>query len=346
VIEGDWRLVYSGAGHLPAADFTFGTGGTGYMLLGEPDVADADLDVGDQSLPGEDGVRMGRDYSGGMTITFELGIDTVDYPASPAYSGPGVFYGDGQSDIYRGQWSREAYSYLRGVWRADALRRRAGAVAYLQTRRNGATRAVYGRPRKIAPAPRLYRQGWMGAVMDFQTVDERWYDATTKSVEINQRRRLPSRAIPGKPTPGSPGSPGKWGPGSGQMDLGSSTVLTPARGSMKVRGDRPTWPVVTFNGPMRNVHCWIGDQVNFALWDYPIPAGHWVKVDPRPWARTVLTDTGASVAHKLTRASSRLAEMFVPPGSYSFGANYSGTTSTNSVQASVVVEWHDAYGWM
>lgn len=322
---GQWRLTYGASGHLPGADLTFGTEDTGMLLTQEPDITFADPNNGEQPLPGEDGIRMGRDYLGAMNITFEAAVSTwgansLNTTAETAEWAKANLLHLPTTSL-QGRSNLNALSKLRTIWRADSVRGQAGAVAALYRQTEDRTRVAYGRPRRFAPAhSKLFRQGYTPVVADFQCVDDRWYSSTSTVVTVQKSWRplQPSAGPVIKPPP-----------------------LVDARGSVTMRGDTATWPIITINGPAVNPVVTIGDQVRVKVLTF-VKAGEWVRVDPRPWVRTVRLSTGASVGHLLDRTSTRLAEMFVPPGTYAFGADFDfGIGSWGPVTCS----WQDAYGW-
>lgn len=79
--NGDLHLQYQSYNNLPGADLTFGRVESGIYCLTKPSITFGDPEIGDRELPGEDGIRMGRDYQRSASVTMELGVDTVDYPA-------------------------------------------------------------------------------------------------------------------------------------------------------------------------------------------------------------------------------------------------------------------------
>jgi len=316
--DGQWRLYYSGDNDgRPGDDLTFGTGDTGYHLLAEPDITFGEGAYGDQPLPGEDGVRMGADFAAGMTINFQIGVDTVDAPVIGQRTAP--YAGQGKQGI----WNLDGVGRLRSLWRADAARSGHGEWAVLQScRAGGRISQVIGRPRRFAPAPtRLYRQGYTPVVADFATVDDRFYEPTVRSLEVAQRygRGAPS-----------------W------TGVQSGIAFLPATGVMTIGGNAPAWPVITLAGPMSGPKVWIGDNASFQL-DLAIAHGDWVQVDTRPWRREVRRSDGSSVGHLLTRASSRLAAMSLYPGVRRLAASWGGPLQTGGL---VRCEWQNANSWL
>jgi hypothetical protein len=309
-----WTLSYPNRGTLPGCNLTFGTQGTGIVNLEEPDIAYGDPIVGDQDLPGEDGIRMGLDYVSPLTVTFNLGVLSSARPSN--------LNQDSYQQAHLGMVSK-----LRNAWRADSIRGVSSTMATLRVHKAGRERFLYGRPRRFAPAhSRLYRQGYTPVVADFKAVDDRWYDATQQTAVIETRYVLQR-------------DPGHW--------WIFKPVKVQAAGTLNIGGDMSTWPFFRIEGPASNIRIVIGSsagtQIDFTL-NYTIGAGHHVWVDPRPWCRYAVTETGASVAHLLTPGSSPLSKMFLPPAVYSFNAYYNSPVANQ--WGPITCYWSNAYGWM
>lgn len=150
--DGQWRLVYPGTDLLWS-----GTGATPlhYMAV---DLGDAEVRAADVERQGGDGLQMGRDFRGGRTLTFELGIDAT--PASV----------------------HDLMDELAAAWDAGAIRDDPGAVAELRCAYRGQERVVYGRPRRLALDGREHIWGRAEAIADFRAVDHRFYDVHEQQV--------------------------------------------------------------------------------------------------------------------------------------------------------------------
>jgi hypothetical protein len=343
--EGEWHLGFSAYDNYPGASLTFGREDSGIYCLSEPDIAFGDIDGSDAAMPGEDGVRMGRDYQRSATVSLELGVDgsrtLIDrhWPRRPWGRGERIgdwtdmeaalanLFKDAKSAHERGL---DGVNLLRQVWRADGIRVKAGRVAWLSHTFGGRTRQLYGRPRKIAVAhSRLARQGYTPVVAEFVAVDDRFYDSTEQEAELYDHRAkgdLPSR--PGRPLP-------DW------LYTSKKTV------SFKQVGTLNTYPYIEIYGPCKNPKITVSN-----LWAVQlattISAGDRVVIDPRPWMRTVTYYDGAtsrgSVADKLTRASPMLKEMFFPPGYWTATLAYTKTSATQE-GPTVRIAWRDAFSW-
>ncbi|MBV1940773.1 phage tail family protein [Streptomyces sp. BV286] len=307
-----WNLSYSGNGILPGADFTFGTFSTGYYLLDPVDIVPGDTAAGDTALPRRDGIRLGQDFkNAGATISFEIGVDTVDAAATR---------------LGRHGANLAAVSRIEQAFDGEAVRWRFGTPAVLRTTQGGRARRFYGRPRKCAPAAsRLTRQGYTPVVATFLSLDGVAYDDTEKS-ETVQINPPPRRGLKGPLT-----SPLRM----------TGTGATKVPGAVNIGGDRPTWPVITFHGPISDPACEVVGKWKVGL-NLTIAEGSRVTIDTRPWALTVLRNGSASVAGNLTRASPRMVDMRLPKGRQDLvlrGADATGL-------AYMTVAWRDAYTYL
>ncbi|MYW67130.1 hypothetical protein GTY65_24125 [Streptomyces sp. SID8379] len=310
--EGEWNLSYSANGVLPAASFTFGTFDTGYWLIEPYEITYADPDVGDAAMPREDNTRFGEDYRGQATLTFEVGVDTVD-----------------AASTQRGRHGAnlDAVSVMMQAWDGEAVRKRVATPAVLRTTQGGRARRFYGRPRKAAPAgSKLTWHGYTPVVATFVCVDRTAYDDTEKSIRVD--------LVP-------PPHRGLVGPLKEPLSMtGEGSSLKP--GAVVIGGQRPTWPVIRIYGPISSPACEVAGSWKVELSGLSLAAGQYVTIDPRPWARTVVRNSGASVAGQLTRASPRLRDLRLPIGRHDFILR--GTDPTGN--AYMTVAWRDAYSYL
>ncbi|MFF4188109.1 hypothetical protein ACFYZ9_33435 [Streptomyces sp. NPDC001691] len=309
--EGEWNLSYGPNGTLPGADFTFGSIRSGFYMLEPYDIAYGDTDSGDTPIPRADGIRLGEDFRTTSTITFEIGVDTVD--ASP-------------NQLGRHNANLSALDVMGQAWDAEALRRRFGVPAVLRTVQGGRARRFYGRPRKWTPAgSKLTRQGYTPTVATFICADTSAYDDREQVVR--------SDLAP-------PPHRGLVGPLRTPLTMtGDSVAHVP--GEVIVGGTRATWPVITINGPITQPVCEVVGQWKVSL-DLTLRVGEKVTIDPRPWARTVLLGNGGSVAGQLYRSSPRLQDMRLPLGRQDIVLR--GTDATGT--AFMTVAWRDAYTYL
>lgn len=285
--------------HFQLDDVAFGDG----TLIRHTDftVSEPASAVADQVIPGEDGVSMGRDYLQGRTLSWDLAINC-----------------DNAAD------ARAAWQSLEVAWDAADIRSMPGAVTSVQIQAPyGVPVLAYGRPRKIAPSETVHlRNGRVLLAADFATADRVYYDATEQEIAFGIQ-----------PTIGVGGGitwpvtwPITWAP----TDAPPADVVVNG-------GSAPTWPVITFEGPVVDPKVVFGDGDVYFQVIGTLLENQTVTVDTRPWARTVVRDDGGSLAGAVR--GSRLAELALPTGSTTVavqGIDLDGT-------ASVRVRWRDAY---
>ncbi|MEU1221250.1 hypothetical protein [Streptomyces microflavus] len=309
--EGQWNLSYGSNSIHPGANLTFGTFSTGYGLTDPYEITYGDADVGDTPMPRRDGVRLGQDFKSTATLTFEIGVDTVD-AATTQHGRHGA--------------NLDAVSRIMQAWDGEAVRRRFGTPAVLRTTQGGRARRFYGRPRKIAAAAsRLTRQGHTPVIASFLSLDGVAYDDTEQvlRVDINPP---PHRGLVGPLT-----TPLRM--------VGAGATKVP--GEAVVGGTKPAWPVITIYGPISQPACEVVGRWKAAL-DLTLGVGERVIIDTRPWALTVLRNGSASVAGKLTRSSPLLPDMRLAPGRSDFVLRGSDVTGL----AYMTVAWRDAYAYL
>lgn len=103
------------------------------------------------------------------------------------------------------------------------------------------------------------------------------------------------------------------------------------------RGDAPSWPVITFHGPVAQPSIeLVGTGRRLSL-DTTLAYDRSITIDTRPWARTILRDDGASFAGVARGAS--LSEFQLPVGQTVLA--YRGTDLSG--QSRCVIEWRNAY---
>ncbi|MEW1657844.1 hypothetical protein [Streptomyces sp. NPDC093707] len=310
--EGEWNLNYPAYGVHPGADLVFGSMRSGIYLIEPYEITTDAADVGDVRLPGQDGMRLGQDWRGQSTVTFELGVDSVDAAVD---------------QLGRHGANLGAVSRLAGAWDGEAIRLRAGQPAVLRTVQGGRARRLYGRPRKLAASgSRLTRQGYTPVVATFTAVDTSAYDDVEQSVRVGLQ---------------PPPHYGLVGPLTTPLTMvGEGATRVP--GEVYIGGDRATWPVMTIYGPITKPAIDVVGRWTVAL-DLTLRDGERVTIDPRPWAMTVLCNGNANVAGYLTRSSPRMRDMRLPAGVRQ-DIVLRGTDATGTSYATVA--WRDAYSYL
>jgi hypothetical protein len=257
------------------------------------------VNVQDQATVGQDGLSFGVDTLPGMVITQQ----------GQAYSPSAV------------SAALDAYSALSGAWNAPSVRLAYGTVQVLRAwyRGSSVVRRTYGRGRKIIPSYGMVNQGLVPFTAQFQSADNTWYEDVKSSLTLTS---VPS--FRGTLSP-------PWTP---PLQLAATSNYQ--QNTLVNTGSLPTWPVITFNGPVSypgvtfvNTPVAIGYQGILA-------SGASLVIDTRPWARTALLNSGASAAGYLT--GSPMLSMQVQPGATV--VHYSGQDFTG--QSSVVITWRSA----
>lgn len=216
--------------------------------------------------------------------------------------------------------SRAALADLATAWRADAVRTAPGAVAELRCRYRGEERVVFGRPRKFAPElGKAGTQGRAEAAATFECVDDVFHGGLERSLT------LALAAVEG----GGFTVPMTW-----PLVFGSPTDRSQA---IEVGGDIAVRPRIEITGPVTNpevevVGCF---RAAFAL---TLAYDEVLVLDARTWARAV-TIGAASAAGALTRTSTRLGSIAIPPGTYPLVFRGMSPTGT----ATARVSWRTAH---
>jgi len=250
---------------LPDADamdgFVFGIGADVSLDDGGFDPGDAEWLTQDSQNTRRGLNAFGRDVPGAKTWTWSTHTDQEDVETAVA-----------------------VLDDFSAAWAPAALMRQPGAQTAIRYRLAGRDRRIFGRPRRFsAPPTNLILSGYVPITHDFQLVDSYAYDDIESQALIPYVSGstgggivlpavLPASSLPSE------------GIGSDQIDIG---------------GRAEAYPIIRFNGP------WTDPIIitdNWSLkWTGSILAGGWVEIDCRPWALTVLDQSGASRAEGLDR---------------------------------------------
>lgn len=292
-----------------ARALVFGTEDTGYLTLSRPVHQGGDVREADGERPQEDGVMFGRDYAGGKSVTYEIGVLT------DAQNLLGV------DDPHRS--NLDALDVIEGWWRDRRLRDKPSAMAVLRSCEAGQTWRCYGRPRGYEEsAGKLTASGYTPIVCRFNLIDDRWYSDTVEETEAPLQPSTEGGIVFPLVSVGT--------------FLFSSVAETAGHTVAVITGARETWPWVEFQGPSLNPSVTIGDTfvgLNARLLD-----GDSITVDPRPWKRTVLRGDGANFAGSLNPKTPPLRDLLLDPGTYD--VQYRATDATGSSRA--IVRWRQA----
>lgn len=257
----------------------------------------------DVNAPHRDGVRPGADWRGSEVWGFSL-------------------FTNGEDEV--GGW--DAYTNLKTAWDADAYRLEPGEVTPLRYRLGGATRRVYGRPRRWTPAlGEDYGEGRVDIEADFEVTYPQIYDdeiQTAGPISIGDPLDIEAGFMVPFTTP-----------------FTSTPSLADRVFEVVIGGDEdtrtPVWVTFEADGAvLTNPQVNIGDWV-VKVEDVVYPNDP-VTVDGRPWQRTALRKSGGGV--RLTPRVTRLSRMWLPPGRHS--VLFSGEDPSSS--ATVTVSWRNA----
>ena len=260
-------------------------------------------DLGDIEVRGADANRARGD---GITFgTDFLGNRTIGFDLGVR--------GDSETAV------RDAMAALSVAWRADVIRQAPGVTAEMRMRYRGEERVVFGRPRRFAPILREAKVGYASAVADFVCSDDRFYSQTVNAEVVGIVPAL----------------------GGGLLaPLGSPLTTNEQTDRSKdftIHGELPAWPVIEIRGPIVNPKFAITSRWHIEV-NVNLAEGDTLVIDTQPWARTI-TVNGSSWAGFVTRASTRLSNAALPPGSYEFSlAGVSGTGT-----AIAIIRWRDAF---
>lgn len=291
---------YSIGTEMPGGDPASVVYGWGTPLLVQNTSADTgSMATQDQAVTGHDGQLFGVDTLPGMTVT-QTGLAYVNA---------------------NGIAAMDAYNALAGKWNDPVARLTFGAMQILRARYpvSSVTRRTYGRGRKIMPVYGQANQGAVPWTAQFQSADCTWYSDVESTLTL---ATVPSFA--GTLTfPLTPPFP--W---ASQLNYQQNLAVN--------TGSMPTWPVITFTGPIVtpglvyvNTPVAIGYQGNLA-------AGVSLVIDTRPWARTAKIGT-ASVAGLLT--GNPMIALQMQPGATLLRITGSDPTG----QATCAVKWRSAF---
>lgn len=271
------------------------------------DIGAAEAQVGDLDLPGQDGTVFGRDTKAGVELSFELSVNT----RTP--------------DDAKHEWGE-----LSTRWDAPTVRRSPRSVVPLRFRQpGGRTVVVYGRPRSLERTSTLalLKVGRIDGVATFQTADIYFYGGSgpdgsggAHSITLTLVADSSTTGIVWPVT-----WPVVWGAQGERQDTVVNT------------GDSPSWPVITFHGPVAQPSLELVGTGRRLTLDVTLAADRSVTIDTRPWVRTILRDDGASLAGVARGAA--LSDFQLPVGQTVMA--YRGTDLSG--QSTCTISWRDAY---
>jgi hypothetical protein len=256
----------------------------------------------DLSLPSSDGIRFGKDYKAESVWAFSMHTDQ-----------------DNEIDA----WARVAE--LGKVWDAQDTRQTSGAVLPLRYCVAGQTRRIYGRPRRWSPVPtNLSMSGRIDIEADFTAAHPLFFDdaESTRTLNVGSAIETDSgwtfpTAFPFSSSPGNLTSQSTITVG-GEED-------TPLVMKLTAVGANLTNPIISVAGIF-----------TIAINDTITPSNP-VTIDARPWARSITSQAGGTVA--VSPRVTRLSKAWLPPGNHD--VIFSGTDITST--ATLLISWRGAY---
>lgn len=241
-------------------------------------------------LPGEDGVRFGREFTGSKSLTLEGTMDGADV------------------------WAAQAA--FQAAWDDPSVRSVAGAVVPLKVQRPGrAAVLVYGRPDRYDPELEDADTGHIAYTATFRQSDPKHYADTETAVVLQTSTASETGLV--------------LVSGGLDAPL-TTTAPTQRAGFITNNGDAHTWPVVTFYGAVTNPEVTLYDETGALVWQIALSASlahdQSAVIDTRPWARTALRNDGANLSGSLSRES-WLSQSQLPPGRHEVVFSASGSAS-------------------
>lgn len=214
----------------------------------------------------------------------------------------------------------DSLAELASAWSGDSVRGKAGAVMEMRYMLADRVRSVFGRPRDWAPAPTSrMMSGYLPTLATFQLAHYLAFGA---------EERVSLSVVPD--TVGGLLAPL-------ESPLSTESVGGQRAGQFTVQGEAATPHVaVRFDGPVTNPKLTIGGWT--AALDGTVPLGASVTLDARPWARSVLWESGKSAGGMVNRRT-RLTNMLLSPGGRE--AIFTGEDATGTGRATL--SWRPAY---
>jgi len=270
-------------------------------------------------------------------LGYDVRVESLDLGTSDTRTGDADGYGDfrrfGRDRKTPQTWSfvmhtrgadeasaLESLARLEAAWDAETERGIPGAVVPLRYQFAGRTRVVFGRPRNfhVVPATSM-RVGHLQITGDFDRVDTMYYEDVEQSATLG----LGASSVGGYKTP--------WVTPLRSLQANSARV-----NQIYVGGTAPTWGIIEFTGGMSNPWVEVSDwRVQLTQ---TIPYDDAVRIDPRPWKRTVTRKDGAHVPGWLS-VRSRMGVMKLDPGYHE--ARFGASGSVGDVL--VKVRWFNAH---
>lgn len=291
---------------VPGSGFRFGRGTL--VHVGSSEFGSPDIRTDDALNPRADGAMMGRDYFGGMNITFDINIKTRT-------SGDN---GAAAKALHR----RMAQAWFTEDTTVGASRLTPGEVSELYLTDDDRTLIVYGRPREYQPTRGRTRAGWIPVTATFRAISHKFYEAQWQHGSITS---APST------------STGLITPFLFPLQTVTTQVLDDY---VFVDGNTETWLLTKIYGPISAPRIEVTDYYNIETSsDFSLKANEWLEIDPRPWSRKILKNGTTNVAGKFTATSRRISMQTLPPGVHKVTLRGNDPTGTARLETS----WRNAW---
>lgn len=290
----------------PGSGFRFGRGT--FVHVEKSDISTPDVRSEDVDGMRADGIIMGRDYFGGMTITFDINIKTQS---------PGDL-GAAAKTLHRAM----AQSWFTEDTFVGASRITPGEVSELYMTDDDRTLVTYGRPRSYQPTRGRTRAGWIPVTATFKTITHKFYEAEWQHGSITSAPSTSTGLVP---------------PFIFPINTFSVQVLDDF---LVVDGNTETWLLTKIYGPIAAPKVEVTNYYNIETSsDFSLGANEWLEIDPRPWVRKVMKNGTTPCAGKFTAASRRLSMQTLPPGVHRVTLHGIDPTGTARLETS----WRNAW---
>ena len=290
----------------PGSGFRFGRGTLVHVSNSE--ISSPDIRGDEVANPRADGLIMGRDYYGGMTIVFDINIKT---------RAPG--------DL--GSAAKTLHRAMSAAWFTEdttvgASRLVPGEVSELYLTDDDRTLVTYGRPRDYQPSRGRTRAGWIPVTASFRTITHKFYEAEWQHGSITSAPSTSTGLVP---------------PFQFPLSTFSIQVLDDF---LFVGGNTETWLLTKVYGPISQPKIEVTNYYTIETSsDFSLGSGEWLEIDPRPWVRKVMKNGTTPVAGKFTAKSRRLSMQTLPPGTHRVVLRGNDPTGTARLETS----WRNAW---
>lgn len=291
---------------IPGSGFRFGRGTLVHVSGSE--ISSPEIRSDDVNNARADGVMMGRDYYGGLNITFDINIKS----RSPGDNGAAA------KTLHR----RMAQAWFTEDTGVGASRLTPGEVSELYMTDDDRTLIAYGRPREYQPTRGRTRAGWIPVTASFRAISHKFYEAEWQHGSI---------------TTAPSSSTGMVLPFIFPLNTFSTQVLDDF---LFVDGNTETWLLTKVFGPIVSPKIEVTNYYNIETSsDFVLKPGEWLEIDPRPWARKVLKNGTIPVAGKFKATSRRISMQTLPPGVHRVTLRGTDPTGTARLETS----WRNAW---